>query len=171
MSTGTDAAWFLLIDSKVVVGAMAKGRSGSPQLNGFLRRVAALCFSGGLSLSVVYIPTEFNPADFPSRGLAIPRRWQRGPSKLPQCPSCGLRPHEHPGHVLRSLRGTGLSCRVGLGHAFLDGSWVLALDTRLQTWIDLPSHANDELCLLQDMRHSSSFENLDWSDFDEHFGR
>ncbi len=59
----------VLVDSKVVVGAVAKGRSSSVPLNRLLRRLAALCFLGDLTLHVVFIPSAHNPADAPSRGV------------------------------------------------------------------------------------------------------
>ena len=53
----------LLVDSKVVLGAIAKGRSSSKSLNALVRRAAALCFAGGLVLHCVFIPTKHNPSD------------------------------------------------------------------------------------------------------------
>jgi hypothetical protein len=58
----------ILIDSKVVIGAVTKGRSSSMALNAVVRRIAALCFAGGLTLHCVFIPTSHNPGDWPSRG-------------------------------------------------------------------------------------------------------
>ena len=58
----------VLIDSRVVIGAVAKGRSSSTPLNALLRRLAALCFAGGLVLHCVFVPTSHNPSDWPSRG-------------------------------------------------------------------------------------------------------
>ncbi len=58
----------VLVDSKVVIGAVTKGRSSSPALNTLLRRLAALCFAGGLVLHCVFVPTSHNPSDWPSRG-------------------------------------------------------------------------------------------------------
>ena len=58
----------VLLDSKVVLGAVAKGRSGSQSLNALLRQVSALCFAGNLVLQCVFVPTAHNPADWPSRG-------------------------------------------------------------------------------------------------------
>ncbi len=46
-------------------------------LNQLLRRLAALCFLGGLVLYVVFVPSAHNPADAPSRGVR-PRRCPRG---------------------------------------------------------------------------------------------
>ena len=65
----------VLLDSRVVVGAVGKGRSGSVPLNRLLRRLGALTFAGGLALFVVFIPTGHNPADYPSRGG--PASWPR----------------------------------------------------------------------------------------------
>ena len=100
----------LLIDSKVVLGAVAKGRSSSKPLNTLVRRAAALCFAGGLVLHCVFISTKHNPADWPSRGEAS--SW---PAALRQrafrrcvnltCPGCGLHPSKHPQHLPRRLRG------------------------------------------------------------------
>ena len=58
----------VLLDSRVVIGAVAKGRSSSTRLNRVIKQIAALCFVGGLVLHLVFIPTEHNPADHPSRG-------------------------------------------------------------------------------------------------------
>ena len=58
----------VLMDSRVVIGAVGKGRSGSVPLNRLLRRLAALTFAGELAVFVVFIPTAHNPADHPSRG-------------------------------------------------------------------------------------------------------
>ena len=57
----------LLIDSSVVVGAVSKGRSSSFPLLVLLRRLSALCLAGGLFVQAVWIPSESNPADGPSR--------------------------------------------------------------------------------------------------------
>ena len=58
----------VLIDSQVVIGAATKGRSSSRALNALIRRLAALCFAGGLVLHCIFIPTAHNPSDWPSRG-------------------------------------------------------------------------------------------------------
>ena len=57
----------MLSDSTNVVGAVSKGRSSSFQLLRCLRRISALLLAGGLRVSVVWVPTESNPADEPSR--------------------------------------------------------------------------------------------------------
>ena len=58
----------VLLDSKVVIGAVCKGRSSSIPLNRILRQLASLCFAGGLVLHCIFIPATHNPADWPSRG-------------------------------------------------------------------------------------------------------
>ena len=58
----------VLSDSRFVIGAVSKGRSSPTRLNRVIRQLAALCFAGGLLLHLVFIPTEHNPADHPSRG-------------------------------------------------------------------------------------------------------
>lgn len=61
-----------LNDSRVVVGSYAKGRSSSKQLNHRLRTCLAWTIGGDLSLTNVWVPTDINPADHPSRGRVIP---------------------------------------------------------------------------------------------------
>ncbi len=80
----------VLLDSRVVIGAVAKGRSSSTPLNALLRRLAALCFAGGLVLHCVFIPTAHNPGDWPSRGGpgTWPTELRRARCKQPR----GLRP-------------------------------------------------------------------------------
>ena len=58
----------LLVDAKVVVGATAKGRSSAKALRHVLRSVAAVSMAANLLPRAVYIPSESNPADAPSRG-------------------------------------------------------------------------------------------------------
>jgi hypothetical protein len=57
----------VLSDSHVVVGAVTKGRSSSPQLLRRLRALTALLLAGGIRLSLRWVPSELNPADEPSR--------------------------------------------------------------------------------------------------------
>ena len=58
-----------LVDSKVVLFAVSKGRSSSPALLRVLRRIGALTLAGNLHVRLVYIPTEYNPSDGASRGV------------------------------------------------------------------------------------------------------
>ncbi|CAE8741020.1 unnamed protein product, partial [Polarella glacialis] len=58
-----------LVDAKAVLGAVAKGRSSANTLKREVRRVAALTLAGNFLMRYVYVPSEDNPADAPSRGL------------------------------------------------------------------------------------------------------
>lgn len=61
-----------LCDSRVVVGAYAKGRSSSKQMNARLRSCTAWSLVGDMSLTNLWVDTRHNPAGHPSRGNAIP---------------------------------------------------------------------------------------------------
>ena len=61
-----------LCDSRVVVGAYAKGRSSSKQLNHLLRSCLAWTIAGDLGVTNVWVDTHRNPADYPSRNKPIP---------------------------------------------------------------------------------------------------
>lgn len=58
----------ILIDAKAVLGAVTKGRMSAPGIRGILRRIAALLLATNALARLVYVPTEHNPADAPSRG-------------------------------------------------------------------------------------------------------
>ena len=60
-----------LIDSRVWIGAAAKGRSSSVPLLRLLRRVSALVLATGVVAHYIYIPSKRNPADAPSRGIDL----------------------------------------------------------------------------------------------------
>jgi len=64
----------LLVDAQAVLGALARGRSSAPALRRAVMRTAALAIGGDLLLHLVYVPSEDNPADAPSRGRAARRR-------------------------------------------------------------------------------------------------
>ena len=70
-----------LVDAKAVAGAIVKGRSSAPTLRRELMRIAALQLAGDILLKVVYVPSEDNPADAPSRGVV--RRWRGHRSCVP----------------------------------------------------------------------------------------
>ena len=59
----------ILCDSQVVVGAVTKGRSSSQPLLRRLRTLAALTLASGLRPALVWIASESNPADEPSRNF------------------------------------------------------------------------------------------------------
>jgi len=56
-----------LVDSRVLTGAVCKGRSSSIQLNYVLRKLAGYALTYDLYYEIVWVQTEFNPADAPSR--------------------------------------------------------------------------------------------------------
>ena len=58
----------VLVDSMVLQGAAAKGRSSSV-LNKLLRKAAALEMAGDLLVHLVLVPSQENPSDDPSRGV------------------------------------------------------------------------------------------------------
>ncbi|CAE7376276.1 unnamed protein product [Symbiodinium sp. CCMP2456] len=66
------AVLIALNDSRVVVGAIAKGRSSSFKLNGLLRGLLPHLVLSRASLAVLWIETAANPADFPSRFKVLP---------------------------------------------------------------------------------------------------
>ena len=67
-------------DSLVVIGAWGKGRSSSIQLNGVLRSCIGWSVLGCCRAFLFYVPTKLNPADDPSRSVALrPARAPRGP--------------------------------------------------------------------------------------------
>jgi len=57
------------IDATAVLAAMLKGRSSAPTLRRPVRAVAAHCLAGDLLLLPLWVPSRFNPADKPSRGV------------------------------------------------------------------------------------------------------
>ena len=61
----------VLVDAKAVLGAAVKGRTSSRMLRGVLRTLAAYALATNLLLRLVYIPSEHNPADEPSRGKRL----------------------------------------------------------------------------------------------------
>ena len=69
----------VLVDATAVAGALAKGRSSSTTLKRGTRAIAAIALSCELRLHFPYLPSESNPADFPSRGK-VRRRTVRRPS-------------------------------------------------------------------------------------------
>jgi len=63
-----------LIDSRVVVGALARGRSASKELNRNLRKFIPMCLASNLYFVPLWVPTGANPGDPPSRGRSL-RPW------------------------------------------------------------------------------------------------
>lgn len=62
----------LLVDSRAAAGAWSKGRSSSKNLNRLLRQSLGWTLAGKKSLHLVWVRSEANPADHPSRCRRIP---------------------------------------------------------------------------------------------------
>ena len=58
------------LDSQVIAYLIAKGRSSKPSLLSLARRISALCLAGDFTIVPIWIPSEENPADGPSRSNA-----------------------------------------------------------------------------------------------------
>ena len=71
----------VLVDAQAVLVAGAKGRSSGVCIARDLARIGSLTMAGDLLLKFVYIPSEDNPADAPSRGVV--RRWRSRRSAIP----------------------------------------------------------------------------------------
>jgi hypothetical protein len=62
-----DTRFLFLSDSQVIVGAFQKGRSSSRRILNLCRRFAAYLLVLNIRPYFVWIPTDVNPADVPSR--------------------------------------------------------------------------------------------------------
>ena len=60
----------MLVDAKAVLGASARGRTSARTLRKQVGRISALLLAGDLGAHLLYIPSEDNPADAPSRGAS-----------------------------------------------------------------------------------------------------
>ncbi|CAE7206467.1 unnamed protein product [Symbiodinium sp. CCMP2592] len=82
-----------LNDSRVVVGACTKGRSSSFKLNGMLRSQLPYLIFGDLALALLWVETESNFADWPSRfrPLPAPRSPPEWLARLGVCPEGDFR--------------------------------------------------------------------------------
>jgi len=56
-----------LLDSQVCLGALRKWRSPTPHFNRIITRIASLIVASSCKVIFIYVPTEVNPADHPSR--------------------------------------------------------------------------------------------------------
>jgi hypothetical protein len=70
---------FVGTDSRVLLGAILKGRSSSKQLNHMLRLISGLCLVQSWILEVFWLQSEFNPSDAPTRNYSL-EEWR---AKLP----------------------------------------------------------------------------------------
>ena len=67
----------VLVDAKAIIGAVAKGRTNAPGLRGVVRALGAYQMASDVLLRLIYIPTDHNPADLPSRGTRCRFRSRR----------------------------------------------------------------------------------------------
>lgn len=62
----------LLVDSRAAAGAWSKGRSSAKNLNRILRQALGWSLVGRKSIHLVWVRSEANPSDYPSRCKRIP---------------------------------------------------------------------------------------------------
>ena len=62
----------LLVDSRAAAGAWAKGRSSARNLNRIIRQSLGWSLAGRKSIHLVWVRSECNPSDYPSRKRRIP---------------------------------------------------------------------------------------------------
>ena len=67
-----DSRHMFLVDSLVVLGACAKGRSSAPSLNGLLQTVLPYILGSNFYPGFDFTPTRINPGDHPSRHRVVP---------------------------------------------------------------------------------------------------
>ena len=79
----------VLVDSRVVLGAVSKGHSCSRAINFLLRKLGFWCLACDIALELVWVPTWANPADAPSRNKPI-ANWYASVPKLPSTPTAVL---------------------------------------------------------------------------------
>jgi len=77
-----DARVLVLVDSRVLLGALAKGRSSSRRINHVLKKISGRSLLSGIVFECVWIPTWANAADAPSRFTDL-QSWR---AKLPRLP-------------------------------------------------------------------------------------
>ncbi|CAE7727399.1 SMYD3 [Symbiodinium sp. CCMP2592] len=71
-SSGEGLIKLCLNDSRVVIGAVTKGRSSSYKLNGLLRTMLPYLTAANITLALLWVETESNRADAPSRFESLP---------------------------------------------------------------------------------------------------
>ena len=71
----------VLVDSTFALDPACKGRSGNKQKNHLLHKMLTISIASQASVRVDFTPTEWNLADFQSRGAPLPltslERWER----------------------------------------------------------------------------------------------
>ena len=133
-----------LNDSRVVVGAVTKGRSSSYKLNGMLRTMLPHLIWGRVSLALLWVETESNMADFPSRFRPLPAPtvappWLRESGLVPQHSWFGVEVFSGSGRITEAHRLLGLGMmdpiELRLGRDAFDSEIERVLRDRLVTWI------------------------------------
>ena len=151
----------VLIDSKVVIGGVTKGRSFSVPLNALIRRLAALCFAGILLPHCVFVPTSHNPADWPSRGPfdMWPAALKRGDGNRRSgdrspCPACGvLSPTSSFGPAAPPSR-SGVAVQRARNALFLKSSkreWKSDIYSCMRRWWQADNTSEDFAAFFDDM--------------------
>ena len=72
-NAGVGVRGVVLVDSRVALGALTKGRSSSRRLNRLLKKKLPAALFGRVYLGGLYVRSRFNPADDPTRGKVIRR--------------------------------------------------------------------------------------------------
>ena len=113
----------ILTDSMTAACAFSKGRAHTFKLRGVLRRTAALLLATGSSLTLRWIPSEWNPADGPSRGTfgpSLPKQIEHGDPPSTGSSSFMARAGEEKGEsdgeegtVLQAEHGDQCTCNLG----------------------------------------------------------
>ena len=133
----------ILVDAQAVLGAAARGRSSAGTIKREIRRYGALVLGGDLLVRLIYVPSEDNPGDAPSRGkrcLDVANKFNKGHQRIARqdraarrahqasllCPGCGVHACNHPTHVPRNKRGGHLFCRPahGISYCRQNGRWL-----------------------------------------------
>ena len=68
----------MLVDAQAVLGAAAKGRTSAGSMSLDMKRIAVVKCSSNILPSYVYISSEDNPADAPSRNVKTRKLGKRG---------------------------------------------------------------------------------------------
>lgn len=133
-----------LNDSRVVCGAIGKGRSSSFKLNGILCGMLPFLVMADITLALIWIETHANPADHPSRFAPIPP-----PTMCPKWLQSSLKPKSGVGweifagstRLTRAHEQLGVKMRypveITLGTDALDESIDFDLRRFLVDWIFL----------------------------------
>ena len=139
----------LLVDAQAVLGAAARGRSSAQSIKRTIRRYGALVLGGDLLARLVYIPSEDNPADAPSRNkkgvirgsvcaksdqrtARLARQARAEHRRIRTCPGCGVAVDDHPLHLPKSQRGGAAFCRpAGISYCWRNERWISEVEHRI----------------------------------------